>query len=111
MTNPAIGAHVKALFLGSAGLLIAIFVGVKIGSSNYVPLILGAAIIALACIGLFSGSFLWLLAIGSLSLAGTFPILGGSFTPFQMLMAMGIAKFLIEEVVLRRTPIKMKGDR
>ena len=92
---------------GRGGLLLAVYLGNQIGSANYGELILGAVIIAVASIGLFSGRFFWVLTIASSSLAGTFPILGGSFTPFQILMGMGVAKFLIEDVVLRRTKINV----
>jgi len=43
-------------------------------------------------------------------LAGTFPILGGAFTPFQILMAIGVVKFLIGDVALRRTRFRI-GNR
>jgi O-antigen ligase len=65
-----------------------------------------------ASVSLFSGGFFWVLTIASSFLGGTFPILRGSFTPFQILMAIGVAKFLITDVVLRRTRIKKpaRGD-
>jgi hypothetical protein len=105
MDNPAFNQKVKVMAVGAAGLLFAVYLGNQIGSENYGELILGAVIVIAACIGLFSGRFFWVMTIASSSLAGTFPLLGGSFTPFQILMAMGVAKFLIEDVVLKRTKI------
>jgi hypothetical protein len=110
METPALGQNLKTLALCGAGLLLAIFVGWNIGTANYAPLMLCSAIIGVACLGLFSGRFFWVLTIASSFLGGTFPILGGSFTPFQILMAMGVAKFLIEDIVLRRTRLKL-GNR
>jgi hypothetical protein len=107
MDNPALNQKVKVWAVVVGGLLLAIYLGNQIGSANYGELILGAVIIAAASIALFSGRFFWVLTIASASLAGTFPILGGSFTPFQILMVMGVAKFLIEDVVLRRTKINV----
>src|ERR1700720_1926818 len=110
MENPAVGQQLKTLLLWAAGLLVAIFLGMNIGTANYAPLIFGSAIIAVVCLGLFSGPFFWVLTIASSFLGGTFPILGGSFTPFQMLMAMGVAKFVIEDIVLKRTRLRL-GNR
>jgi hypothetical protein len=108
--NPTVSYQFKALLLCGAGLLLAIFVGWNIGTANYAPLMLCSAVIGVACLALFSGRFFWVLTIASSFLGGTFPILGGSFTPFQILMAMGVAKFCIEDVVLRRTRLNM-GNR
>lgn len=110
MDNPALVQQLKALLLCAAGLLLAVFLGSQIGSQNYGALLLGAVIIAVACVALFSGRFFWVLTIASSFLSGTFPILGAAFTPFQILMAIGVAKFLIGDVVLRRTRLRM-GDR
>jgi hypothetical protein len=110
MDNPALNQKVKVWAVVVGGLLLAIFLGNQIGSENYADLILGAVIVIAGCIGLFSGRFFWVLTIASSSLAGTFPILGGSFTPFQILMAMGVAKFLIEDIVLKRTRLNV-GNR
>ncbi len=106
MRNPALGQQLKGLSLCAAGLLVAILLGFNIGSENYRPLLLGAVILIVACVALFSGRFFWVLTIASSFLTGTFPILGGAFTPFQILMVIGIAKFLIGDVVLRRTRLK-----
>jgi hypothetical protein len=110
MTNPALGQQLKALALCGAGLLLAIFLGSQIGHENYGQLLLGAVIIAVAGVALFSGRFFWVLTIASSFLGGTFPILRAAFTPFQILMAIGVAKFLIGDVVLRRTRLKI-GNR
>jgi len=110
MDNPVFNQQLKVLAVGAAGLLLAIFLGNQIGSGDYSPLILGAVVLAAASIGFFSGRFFWVLTIASSFLGGTFPILGGSFTPFQILMGMGVAKFLVEDIVLKRTKINI-GNR
>ena len=110
MDNLAISQQVKVFLLSAAGLLLAIYLGMQIGDANYGQLLLGAVVIIVAVVGFFSGRFFWVLTIASSFLGGTFPILGGSFTPFQILMAMGVAKFLIEDVVLRRIRINV-GNR
>ena len=107
MDNPGLTQQLKALLLCGAGLLFAIFLGTQIGAENYPQLLLGAVIVIVASISFFSGRFFWVLTIASSSLAGTFPILGGSFTPFQILMAIGVAKFFVGDVVLRRTKIRL----
>lgn len=103
MDNRGLSQQFTALLLCAGALLLAICVGWNIGVANYAPLVLWSAIIGIAFLGLLSGRFFWVLTIASSFLAGTFPVLGGSFTPFQILMAMGVAKFLIEDIVLRRT--------
>jgi len=110
MESPALAQKLKALFLCGAGLLVAAILAWNIGSQNYKPLLLGTVIVFVACIALFSGRFFWVLTIASSFLTGTFPILGAAFTPFQILMAIGVVKFLIGDVVLRRTRIKV-GNR
>ena len=110
MTDPALSQQLRVLALCGAGLVLAIFLGSQIGHENYGPLLLGGLIIFVACIALFSGRFFWVLTIASSFLSGTFPILGGAFTPFQILMAIGVVKFLIGDVVLRRTRLNM-GNR
>ena len=107
MDNPALNQQVKVIAVGAAGLLLAVYLGNQIGSENYGELILGAVVIIVASIGFFTGRLFWVLTIASSSLAGTFPILGGSFTPFQILMGMGVAKFLIEDIVLKRTKLNV----
>ncbi len=102
MDNPLIARRLTMLSLSGGGLLLAIIVGMNIGNANYVPLILGSAVVAVACLALFTGRLYWVLTIASSFLGGTFPILGGSFTPFQILIAVGIIKFVIEDLIFRR---------
>jgi hypothetical protein len=106
MTNPALGQQIKAFLLVGAGLVIAVLLGFNIGNENYGVMILGALLVIGAGIALFSGSYLWVMAVASSFLGGTFPVLGGSFTPFHILMAMGVARFAVEDLVLRRTAIR-----
>ncbi len=110
MDNPRLTQQLKTLFLCGVGLLLAIFLGWNIGSADYWQLILAAVVFGGVFIAFFSGRFFWVLTIASSFLGGTFPILGGQFTPFQILMAVGVAKFLIEDIVLRRTRFKL-GNR
>jgi hypothetical protein len=110
MDNPAQNQKLKVLGVAFGGFILAIFLGNQIGSENYIELILGAVVVVVASVAFFSGRFFWVLTIASSFLGGTFPILGGSFTPFQILMAIGVAKFLIEDVVLKRTRINA-GNR
>src|SRR5215470_14950237 len=107
MVNPAVGQQVKLLLMcaATATLLIAIFIGAQIGGEHYADLFLGV-IVLLAAITLLSGRFYWILAIASSFLGGTFPFLGGQFTPFQILALIGIAKFILEDVVVKRTRLK-----
>lgn len=106
MDNPALSQKLKALLICSIGLLFAVFLGTQIGAENYGQLTLGTVVVVLACVSFFSGRFFWVLVIGSSFLGGTFPILGGQFTLFQILMVIGVAKFFVGDVVLRRTKIK-----
>jgi hypothetical protein len=110
MGNPALNQQLKVLSLCAIGLVLAIFLGAQIGGANYRQLFIGAVIIVVAGVALFSGRFFWVLTIASAFLGGTLPILGGKFTPFQILMVIGVAKFLLGDVVLRRTRIN-KGNR
>ena len=107
MDNPGLTQQLKTLLLCGAGLLFAIFLGTQIGAENYPQLLLGAVIVIVGSISLFSGRFFWVMTIASSFLAGTFPILGGQFTTFQILMVIGIAKFFVGDIVLRRTKIKL----
>lgn len=110
MEDPALGQKLKAFVLAAAGLFLAAMLAWNIGSQNYKPLLLGAVVVAVASVALFSGRFFWVLTIASSFLSGTFPLLGGAFTPFQILMAIGVVKFLIGDVVLRRTRFRI-GNR
>lgn len=107
MEDPALGQKLKAIVLAAAGLMLAVLLAWNIGSQNYKPLLLGTVVVVVACVALFSGRFFWVLTVASSFLGGTFPILGGAFTPFQILMIIGVAKFLIGDVVLRRTRLRM----
>jgi hypothetical protein len=102
MDNSQIAQQLKTLALCGGGLVLASLAGWYIGSSNYIFIIFGFAIVAVICLALFSGPFFWVITIASSFLGGTFPILGGSFTPFQVLMAIGLVKFVVEDIVLRR---------
>jgi O-antigen ligase len=106
MIDPALAQKLKLLTLCVVGLLLAVFLGTQIGEAKYWPLLLGTVFVAVASVSLFSGGFFWVLTIASSFLGGTFPILGGSFTPFQILMAIGVAKFVTTDVVLRRTRVQ-----
>src|SRR5215831_257525 len=107
MVNPAVAQQLKALLICAAALLVATFIGAQIGGEHYTDLVLGAAIVLLAAVTFLSGRFYWILAIASSFLGGTFPIFGGQFTPFQILALIGIAKFILEDVVVKRTRLKM----
>ncbi len=96
------GERTKALLFGALGLIFALVLGFFIGSSDFQPLLLGALVGAGLFIWFGTGQWFWPVTIASSYLGGTFPVLGGSFTPFQILMGIGIAKFLVEEVIMRR---------
>lgn len=98
------GEAIKAFLIGLLGLLLALALGVFIGSGDYQPIVIGALAVCGLVLWFGTGQWFWIIAIASSYLGGTFPILGGSFTPFQILMVVGVAKFFIEEVILRRTP-------
>jgi hypothetical protein len=106
MIDPALAQKLRLLTLCVLGLLLAVFLGTQIGEAKYWPLLLGTVFVVVASVSLFSGGFFWVLTIASSFLGGTFPVLGGSFTPFQILMAIGVAKFLITDTVLKRTRIQ-----
>jgi hypothetical protein len=105
MDNLALSGRGKALLTGLIGLVAALLLGIKIGGSDYNPLLISGVVAAGMWLFFFTGQYYWLIAIASSSLAGTFPVLRGSFTPFQILMAMGVAKFFAEDVVLKRRRI------
>src|SRR6516164_3743297 len=106
--NPAIGQQVKLLLIcaATATLLVATFIGAQIGGEHYGDLVLGVFVL-LAAITFLSGRFYWILTIASSFLGGTFPFLGGQFTPFQILALIGVAKFILEDVVVKRTRLKI----
>jgi O-antigen ligase len=109
MLNPAVAQKLKLIVVCAIGLWLAVFLGTQIGSAKYGPLLLGAVVIVVASVSLFTGRFFWVLTIASSFLGGTFPILGGAFTPFQIMMMIGVGKFLIGDVVLRRTKIRAQN--
>lgn len=106
MENPAITSQVKAFVIGSACLVLAIFLGYMIGTEEYASLLIGTVVVAACSFWFFSGPYFWVVAIASSLLGGAVPILGAQFTPFQMLMAMGLVKFAVEDVILRRIKIQ-----
>jgi hypothetical protein len=95
--------QLKTALLSVGGLLLAVYIGASIGSNNYLPVLIGGLVAAALVVWFPTGPFFWVLVIASSFLRGTFPILGGAFTPFQILMLMGVTKFIVEDVILRRT--------
>ena len=100
---------IKPILIAAFGLLLAVLVGSLIGSSDYKMLILAAVVVFAIAFWFASGRWFWIITIASSYLGGTFPILGGSFTPFQILMGVGIAKFFVEEVIMRRASFAKVG--
>lgn len=107
MVNPAVAQQIKIFLICGIGLLLAIFLGTQIGGEHYGELAFGAVLAGTTALVLLSGRFYWIIVIAASFLAGTFPVLGGQFTPFQLLMAIGVAKFFVGDVVLRRTKLKV----
>lgn len=93
----------QSAFVATAGLAVAIYTGMLFGSGAYGEIILPILGLLGAIFWFKSGRFIWVLAIASSFLGGTFPILGGSFNTFQILMVLGVAKFVLEDVVLKRS--------
>jgi len=108
--DSAVTHQFKGLLLCAAGLVVAIFLGWNIGSGDYLQLAFSVAVFGGVFIVFFSGRFFWVLTIASSFLTGGFPILGGQITPFEILMAVGVAKFFVEDIVLRRARLK-PGNR
>src|SRR6476659_6330368 len=94
----------KRLLIAAFGLLLAVLLGSLIGSSDYRPLLFGALALFGVAFWFGSGQWFWPITIASSYLGGTFPIMGGAFTPFQILMGIGVAKFFVEDVIMRRNP-------
>ncbi len=94
---------IKSALIAALGLLAAIFLGWIVGDGGYVQIVLGCFVILGIAFWFRVGRFFWVLAIATSFLAGTFPILGGSFNTFQIMMMLGVAKFVLEDVVLRRS--------
>ncbi len=108
--SPVIGEKSKPILVGVLGVFLAIFLGFSIGSGDYNPLVFGVLGIVGLVVWFGLGEWFWPVTIASFYLGGTFPVLGGSFTPFQILMVIGVAKFLVEDVILRRKSLA-KVDR
>jgi hypothetical protein len=92
----------KPIFVGILGLLFAVVIGSILGSESYWTLAIGALIFAIIGLWFGTGQWFWPIVIASSYLGGTFPLLRGSFTPFHILMGLGVAKFFVEDVILRR---------
>jgi hypothetical protein len=110
MLNPALLDRLKIFVVAGIGLLLAVILGYQVGTEDYILLALECATILIAIIAAFSGGYFWVLTIASTFLSGTFPVLQGQFTPFHILVAVGVVKFLVGDVVLRRTKLTM-GSR
>jgi hypothetical protein len=95
--------NLKPFLIGVVGLLFAVFLGCVIGAGDYTSLVI-ATVILIGLIVWFSvGQFFWVVTIASSFLGGTFPILGGMFSPFQILTLMGVAKFIVDDRIMKRT--------
>lgn len=92
----------KSVMIATIGLLVAVLFGWMIGTADYQLLIFAILGLVGVVFWFWSGSFFWVIAVGSSYLSGTFPILGGSFNPFQILTAIGLVKFVTEDLVMRR---------
>lgn len=110
MLNPALTDRLKIFVVVGIGLLLAVILGCQVGTGDYILLALECGTILIAVVAAFSGGFFWILAIASTFLSGTFPILQGQFTPFHIFVAIGVVKFLVADVVLRRTKLTL-GSR
>ena len=108
MENISIG-NFSPLLIGAVGLLLAVFLGWVIGTESYVLLVLGTVVLVGVVMSFLMGRFFWVVTIASSFLGGTFPILGGAFSPFQILTLIGVAKFIVEDRIMRRTPTMPKG--
>jgi hypothetical protein len=94
---------IKSALIASLGLLSAIFLGYVVGDGGYVQILLGCFLVVGVAFWFGVGQFFWVIAIATSFLAGTFPILGGSFNTFQIMMMLGVVKFVLEDMVIRRT--------
>lgn len=100
--NLTMGEKIKPLLVGFIGLFLAVELGLYIGSSDYRPLLYAVLGIAGLVLWFGTGEWFWPITIASFYLGGTLPVLGGSFTPFQILMAIGVGKFFVEGVIMQR---------
>jgi hypothetical protein len=96
------GQTLKIVLVVTLGLLLAVWLGLGVGESNYHTVVLVSLFVFLGLLWFGLGEMFWPVTIASSFLGGTFPILRGSFTPFQILMAIGVTKFLVEEIIFRR---------
>jgi hypothetical protein len=110
MFNPALIDRFKIFLAVAIGLLLAVFLGKEIAVGNYINLSIEIGTLLIVALASFLGGYYWILTIASSFLAGTFPALQGNFTPFHFFVAVGVAKFLIADVVLKRTKLTM-GSR
>jgi O-Antigen ligase len=109
MNSIQMGQTLKIVSVVILGLLLAVWLGFGLGQSNYQPAMLASLFILLLLLWFGLGEMFWPVTVASSFLGGTFPILRGSFTPFQILMVIGVAKFFVEEVIFRRrTLARMK---
>lgn len=98
--------RLKGPFIVAVALLLAIFFGLQVANGSHILLVFAAGIAFAGCLVLFADRLFWVITIASCFLGGTFPILGGAFSPFQVLTFLGVAKFIIDDVILRRTRIR-----
>src|SRR5689334_24609470 len=99
MLNPLLTYRLKILIASVIGLFLAVILAWQVGNGDYIFLALECASILVVVLAFFSGGFFWVLTIASSFLAGSFPILGGQFTPFHIFVVVGVIKFLIADVV------------
>ena len=95
----------KLVLIATLGFVVAVVLGFFIGSANYEFIVFGTLAACAIVLWFGTGQWFWLIVIASSYLAGTFPVLGGSFTPFYLLMALGAAKFVVDDLILRRASI------
>ncbi len=93
----------KLFLIVLVGFLVAVTLGFFIGSADYQYIVFGALAATAIVLWFCTGQWFWLIVIASSYLAGTFPVLRGSFTPFHFLMGLGIAKFFVDDLILRRS--------
>ena len=110
MLDPALVIRWKLLVAAVVGLLFAVFLGTEIGGGNYIYLTFELGAILIAAVASFSGGYFWVAAIASTFLGGQFPILQGQFTPFHIFVGVAVVRFVITDVVLKRTRVNF-GSR
>src|SRR5262249_42641923 len=110
MLNPAVVIRWKLFLATVVGILFAVFLGKEIGVGNYIYLTFEIGAILIAAVVSFSGGYFWVVAIASTFLGGQFPILHGQFTPFHIFVGVAVLRFLVTDVVLKRTKLTF-GNR